>query len=265
MQKVDRRTRTHNSLIADVEFLKNHQLKKEEQITASRNNPSKVFDTLFKQLQNDDSAASILYDHNKDVEKICNALMQNNEIRQKQVLVVASAGKKAGCSQFTLALANELKQYNKRTIVIDANMRSRGFTRFTRMQEEGLGLTDLLAGDAPLWKCLVRLDDSEVFLLERGRQRNNLTRVLLEGHINELLDLFHDLFEFIIVELPPLLSNTSFELWANQGDALIFIDESSKQHDVFLKKLQSQMKAAGLEFWGKSNVPSIEQLEQEAV
>ncbi|KAA3657821.1 MAG: hypothetical protein DWQ10_12420 [Calditrichaeota bacterium] len=241
----------------DLEYLKTHHLKNAERAALFNSNPSKTFYTLYNQLNGGKTKSQLREDDGQDARKISKALIDNSEIRQKQVLIVASAGKNSGCSQFVLSLANELMQYKKRTVVVDANTVSRGFTRFTRKQSDGYGLTDLLAGEAPVWRCIERLDDSEVFLLERGRLRNNLTRILLERNINELLELFHDLFDFIIIELPPLLTNSSFELWSSQGNALLFIDESNGNHDELLHKFQLQMRQAGMEFWGKSTSSNL--------
>ncbi|KAA3616232.1 MAG: hypothetical protein DWQ05_10830 [Calditrichaeota bacterium] len=251
IQKMHETTSEKKNVFADLELLRESYLKRKGHSEILDESATPAFLEIYNQLNDRSNELTDSHDYQQEFKKVVQALILNNEIRSPQVLFVASVGKKAGCSQFVLNLANELKSSHQRTVVIDANIKSRGFTRFTRLHPEGLGLTDLLAGDEPVWKTMNRLDNSEVFLLERGRKRNNAVRVLLERNIAEISDLFADLFEYIIIEVPPLIGNTNLDLWAKKGDAIVLVETLDAKNGDALEQLRTQLNDTEVEFWGK--------------
>ncbi len=233
----------------DLEFLNVYQQTINARVDILQNDPSPPFLNIYDQLYGETFKALEGFGQD-DVAKLITALSTNNEIRPQQTLIVSSMGKMDGCSHFVLNLARALQNYHQRSVIIDANIKSRGFTRFTRRHSEGLGLTDLIAGDAPIWRSLTRLDESEVFLLERGRNRKNAAKLLDENKVAEITELFRDLFNYIIIEVPPLLDESNLQLWAKRGDAIVLIENEAGLHSAKSAQIKEKIEDIGVEFWG---------------
>ena len=234
----------------DLEFLKMYQSSLSERIDVLQNNPTGPFLNLYGQLYGETSFAPEFDESNDEIHKLVRVLAENNEIRPQQTLIISSLGKMDGCSRFVFEVSKALKNLNQRSVIIDANVNSRGFTRLTRKHADGLGLMDLLAGEAPVWRSLSRRDESEVFLLERGRTRLNTTKLLCENSINEMTELFRNLFNYIIIEVPPLLDASNLQLWARSGDAIALIENEDAPYSMELADIQNKIEESGVEFWG---------------
>lgn len=234
----------------DIAYLKLYQSSLADRFEVLQNNPTPSFLNLFDQLYGESNTAPGNDAPNDEVQKLIRALSANNEIRPQQTLILSSMGKIDGCSRFVLHLSHALKSYNQRCIIVDSHLKSRGFTRYTRKHADGLGLTDLLTGETPVWRSLTRLEDSEVFLLERGRNRIDADKLLTLENIRELKALFRNLFNYVIVEVPSFLIENNLQLWAERGDAIALIVNDTSYQSVDLPAIQKNIEESGIEFWG---------------
>jgi receptor protein-tyrosine kinase len=120
-------------------------------------------------------------------------------------IVVTSPSPAEGKSFGAVNLAiSEAQLDNNNVLLIDCDFRRPIVHSYFQMQR-GPGLTDFLQGKAQLEDCIRRVEESNLYLLPAGEAVVNPLELLNRVELKLLLDALPQLFNWLLLDSPPLL------------------------------------------------------------
>lgn len=237
----------------DIAFVQSWQEKYQSRLKLIRLQSSPVFRSIFEQYYgsiNKDEVTKI----DESVDSAANSILGCIEETKSKIVLISSVGDKTGQSQFVLELQKNLhKKSDLRILAIDGHFYSAGFTRFTRFQKTGFGALDLLAGDSPIWSCIVQRKDYS--FLERGRSCNDRESIVQENRVAEMCVLLREFFDIILVDSPSMKASNDLFGWASEGDAAILLYANKENDLVNSDVIEKELEGFGIDVLGYSYAP----------
>ncbi|MBP6733099.1 MAG: polysaccharide biosynthesis tyrosine autokinase [Chromatiaceae bacterium] len=138
------------------------------------------------------------------------------------VLLITGPIAGVGKSFVAVNLAVVLAQAGKRVLLIDADMRKGHLNRLLG-SEPGLGLSEYIAGDAPLDKVVNHFDPTGLDFVGTGARPPNPSELLMHDRLAELLHWGLRTHDFVIVDAPPILAVTDAAVIARHGGAALMV------------------------------------------
>ena len=149
--------------------------------------------------------------------------------RQKlQSIVVASVNPSEGKSVTALNLAWMLAQTDGiKCLIIDSDLRMPSLADYLGIETDK-GLSDVLAGTATLVESIVRLEPSGLYILPGGEARLDVAELISGPRFKEILREARGMFDYIIVDAPPLGIFTDATVLINQADGAILVVRANR-------------------------------------
>lgn len=152
------------------------------------------------------------------------------QIREKlplKRLMVTSALPKEGKSFVTANLGQVMvRQHGRRALIIDADLRSPGMHRHLGAPQSP-GLSDYLLGESDEFSVLQRGPMENLFFLPAGRLVSSASELLGNGRLRLLLQRIEPLFDWIIMDTPPVIPVADSTLLANFCDGVLMVVRSN--------------------------------------
>jgi len=152
------------------------------------------------------------------------------QIREKlplKKLMVTSALPKEGKSFVAANLAQVMvRQHGRRALVIDADLRSPGMHRHLGTQQSP-GLSDYLLGECDEFAILQRGSMPDLFFVPAGRTVTSAPELLSNGRLKLFLQRVEPLFDWIIMDTPPVIPVADSTLVANFCDGILMVVRSN--------------------------------------
>lgn len=144
--------------------------------------------------------------------------------RQKlQSIVVASVNPGEGKSVTALNLAWLLAQTDGiNALIIDSDLRMPSLTDYLGIETDK-GLSDILAGRALLSDSIIKLEPSGLHLLPGGEPRNDVAELISGPTFKEILHQAREMFDYIIIDAPPLGIFTDATVLINHADGALLV------------------------------------------
>jgi capsular exopolysaccharide synthesis family protein len=157
--------------------------------------------------------------------------------RKMQTIVIASAGAGEGKSMTALNLGWLMAQTEGvRTLLIDSDLRHPCLHDYLGI-EAPVGLSDIFSGKATLEDAIIRLEPAGLHLLPGGRARDDVAELLSGPRFTILLEQARKLFDFIIIDAPPLGIFTDATVLINQSDGALLIVRAGKTRYALVDRL----------------------------
>lgn len=168
-------------------------------------------------------------------------VLQAAESDGKRAFVVTSAGMGEGKTLTALNLAWLLGQSDGvSALLIDADLRLPCATGYLGI-ETAFGLSEVLTGETKLTQAIVKLRPSGLHLLPGGAPRQDVAELLSGPRFGRLLEEARQLFDYIIIDAPPLGVFTDANLLMNRADAALFVVRSSVTRYSVVDRLLEQI------------------------
>lgn len=142
-------------------------------------------------------------------------------------LLITSSQPDEGKSTSAFALAGILAKAGKRTLLIDADMRSPSLHKIFELPNKR-GLSNLLAGDDLIDEAVVRLVGQEADYMFAGPIPPNAAELLSGERFAQLLGQLTDKYDHIIFDAPPMLGFADVPLVARTVEGVTFVIEVEK-------------------------------------
>ena len=144
--------------------------------------------------------------------------------RQKlQAIVVASANPSEGKSVTALNLSWLLAQTDGvKALLIDSDLRMPSLTDYLGI-ETNKGLSDVLSGRTTLRESIIRLEPAGLHLLPGGEARSDVAELISGPKFKEILREAREIFDYIIIDAPPLGIFTDATVLINQADGAMLV------------------------------------------
>jgi capsular exopolysaccharide synthesis family protein len=168
-------------------------------------------------------------------------LLQAGENAQMRVFVVTSAGVGEGKTLTALNLAWLLAQTEgMRALIIDSDLRQPCATDYLGI-DAPVGLSEVLGGQAKLEDAIVRLEPAGLYLLPGGKARDDVAELLSGPGYARLLTEVRRMFDYIIIDAPPLGIFTDANVLISRADGALLVVRSGKTRYAIIDKLLEQI------------------------
>jgi len=152
------------------------------------------------------------------------------QIRDKMPLkhlMVTSPLPKEGKSFVIANLAQVLvRQHGRRALVIDADLRAPGLHRHFGASQNP-GLSEYLLGENDEFAVLQRGSMENLFFVPAGRVVSGAPELLMNGRLKLFLQRMEPLFDWILLDTPPVIPVSDATLLANFCDGIVLVVRSN--------------------------------------
>jgi len=152
------------------------------------------------------------------------------QIREKlplKRLMVTSALPKEGKSFVAANLAQVMvRQHGRRVLVIDADLRSPGMHRHLGASQTP-GLSEYLMGECDEFAIMQRGPMDNLFFVAAGRQATGAPELLANGRLKLFLQRVEPLFDWVILDTPPVIPVADSTLLANFCEGVLMVVRSN--------------------------------------
>jgi len=168
-------------------------------------------------------------------------ILQAGEHGQKRTFVVTSAGMGEGKTLTALNLGWLLAQtQGVRALVIDSDLRQPCATDYLAI-DAPRGLSEILGGEMTLREGIVRLDPAGLYLLPGGQARDDVAELLSGPTYANVIAEARRMFDFIIIDAPPLGIFTDANVLIDRADAALMVVRAGKTRYAMVDKLLNEL------------------------
>ena len=182
-------------------------------------------------------------------------LRQIQQTRAVKKVLVTSTIPEEGKTFVAANLAGVLAKRNQRVLLIEGDLR-----RPSLAQQFGLGkisgLGEWLQSNQSIASNIYRLDGPDFWMMPAGAPPANPLELMQSGRLSQLLDQLAPLFEWIIIDSPPLLPLADTTVWQRFADGtLLVVREGTTEKNALQRGIEVLKKSEllGVVLNGSSN------------
>ena len=146
-----------------------------------------------------------------------------------KVIALTSASPSEGKTTTAINLAIALSLAGHKTLFIEADMRRPKLTKYTNLTHRQFGFADLLAlpageiSESQILKASQALGDSGLQVISSGDLPANPSELLNSQNLETILDLSRNMFDYVIIDTPPILAVTDAAIIATKSDGVLVV------------------------------------------
>lgn len=171
-------------------------------------------------------------------------LRTNIEFSRSDVKCVAitSCTANEGKSEISYNLAKSFAQAGKRVLLVDADLRKSVMRRNHKSGKVRLGLSHYLIGRNALEDVICQTDVPNFHMIFAGPVPPNPSELLSGIYFTKLIEASRQMYDFIIIDTPPLGNVIDSAIVAKQCDGVALVLESGAISYRFAQKVLVQLK-----------------------
>lgn len=180
-----------------------------------------------------------------------NVLYLNIEGKCKKIAVTSAiSGEGKTTISSNLALTIAMNAENKRVLLIDTDMRKPRISQIFSI-EEAHGLSEYLAGidEKPNF---VETNDKKITILTSGSTNVNPTKLISSNRMNQLFEMCNDLFDYVIVDTPPINIVSDALLLHDKVNGYIISVKANRSNTAALDECINKLQSVNAEIFGIS-------------
>ena len=182
--------------------------------------------------------------------KTLRANLQFSGKNNKVVLLTSSYGDE-GKSDISFNLARELGKAGKKVLLIDADIRKSVYKTRYDIQESTNGLSQYLSGLVEkIDEVVYKTNYENLYMILAGPYAPNPSEILGDEQFGQLLKAARQVFEYVIVDTPPLGTVVDAAVIAQYCDGAIMVIESGATSYRICEKVKVQLEKAGCKVLG---------------
>lgn len=166
-----------------------------------------------------------------------------------KVLQVTSPAAGDGKSTLAINLATSLAQSGKRTVLVEADFRRPKVHKLTGVANE-VGFADVLRGELTLPEVVQNTYVPDFFVIPCGKRPKNPAELLAKAEFSAELEKLRDMFDYVIVDTPPVLAVTDPCGVAAQVDGTIVCMRLSRHTRDLGRRTIEQLRDVGATITG---------------
>lgn len=154
-------------------------------------------------------------------------------------IVVTSASPAEGKTFTALNLALAQAQLESPVLIADLDLR-RPVIHNMLQCDKAPGFSDFLLAERPLEDCVRRIEGTNLYFMPAGTQVRNPLELLNMRQVKYTIDAFRKVFNWVILDTPPLLFSADANLLATLTDGtLIVVRIGSTTYDNVIRAMQT--------------------------
>ena len=160
---------------------------------------------------------------------------------RKRAFVITSANMGEGKTLTAVNLAWLLAQTDGATaLIIDADLRNPCAAEYLGVDAD-CGLSEVLTGETKLTQAIIKLNPSGLHVLPGGSRREDVAELLSGPRFSNLLEEARKLFDYIIIDAPPLGIFTDANLLISRADAAVLVLRAGSTRYSVVDRLLEQI------------------------
>jgi capsular exopolysaccharide synthesis family protein len=164
-------------------------------------------------------------------------VLHAGERRKMQAFVITSAGIMEGKTLTAVNLSWLLAQTDGvSALLIDGDLRNPCAADYLGL-DAPTGLSEVLAGEASLSEAIIRLEPAGLHLLPGGSARDDVAEILSGPRFLSVLKEVRRMFDYVIIDAPPLGIFTDASVLINRADAALVVARAGKTRYAALERL----------------------------
>ena len=168
-------------------------------------------------------------------------ILQAGERDGKRSFVITSANMGEGKTLTAVNLAWLLAQTDGSTaLIIDADLRHPCAAEYLGIAESR-GLSEVLTGETKLTEAIIKLNPVGLHLLPGGARREDVAELLSGPRFSRLLEEARQLFDYIIIDAPPMGVFTDASVLISRADAAVIVLRAGSTRYAVLDRLLEQV------------------------
>src|SRR5215207_4651085 len=164
-------------------------------------------------------------------------VLHAGERRKMQTFVITSAGVMEGKTLTAINLSWLLAQTDGvKALLIDGDLRNPSAAEYLGL-DAPTGLSEVLAGEARLEEAIIKLEPAGLHILPGGSARDDVAEILSGPRFLSLLKEVRRMFDYVIIDAPPLGIFTDATVLINRADAALVVARAGKTRYAALERL----------------------------
>jgi capsular exopolysaccharide synthesis family protein len=147
---------------------------------------------------------------------------RRKETQLRKLLVTSTIpeeGKSVVSANLSCALAAGTRQ---KVLLVGGDIRRPSLDRVFGVQT-GPGLCELLEGGQNLASCIYQVKETGIWLLPSGTIKGNALEILQSNKLPVLMDQLVALFDWVVIDSPPILPLADTSVWARLADGILLV------------------------------------------
>ncbi len=167
-----------------------------------------------------------------------------------KTILVTSTHENEGKSTIATELSKSLSDINKKTLLIDADMRKSVILRHNLKNQGVLGLSEYLSGQAEFNEVLYETQIPQFNVIFSGRFPPNPVELLSSGTFAELLEFATKNYDYVVIDSPPLAPVIDASVISSycDGAVLVISQDKIRINEAIIAK--EQLKKSGCKILG---------------
>lgn len=167
-----------------------------------------------------------------------------------KVIVLTSSRENEGKSTISAEIAKSMAEANKKTLLIDADMRKSVMFRRNSVSQDFYGLSEFLSAQAELDKVLYNTQNPLFDVIFSGHYPPNPVELLSSERFNMLVHDAREIYDYVIIDSPPLGSVIDSAVIATQCDGSIIVITLGKITVKEGLEVKTQLEKSGCKILG---------------
>lgn len=170
-------------------------------------------------------------------------MLSSLDMPRKTILVTSSVpGEGKTTVAINLALANA---QTKSTLLIDCDLRRSRVGKSLGLDSTQKGVTNLVAGTAPMSECMTMLKDTGLMVMPVGDLPPNPLELLMSQRFQDALRMLGEHFEVIVIDSPPVELVSDALVLAPQVTCVAYVVRAMRTPVPLIRKNMTQLQRAG--------------------
>ena len=173
----------------------------------------------------------------------------SNVDQNTKTILVTSSDKNEGKTTTVSNLAVSFANLNKKVLLIDCDLRNASIHKMFRLNNI-YGLTDILAKDKAVDKCIQKTELENLYVLTAGAIPPNPAEILSSEKMKNLIEDLKNIYDYIFIDTPPIGLVTDAGVLSSFIDGVVLVVKSESVEKKYLEETKKKLDAVDARILG---------------
>ena len=166
-----------------------------------------------------------------------------------KTILVTSSDKNEGKTTTVSNLAVSFANLNKKVLLIDCDLRNASIHKMFKINNI-YGLTDILAKDRAVDKCIQETELENLYVLTAGAIPPNPAEILSSEKMKNLIEDLKNIYDYIFIDTPPIGLVTDAGVLSSFIDGVVLVVKSESVEKKYLEETKKKLDAVDARILG---------------
>ena len=173
----------------------------------------------------------------------------SNVDQNTKTILVTSSDKNEGKTTTVSNLAVSFANLNKKVLIIDCDLRNPSIHKMFKINNI-YGLTDILAKDRAVDKCIQETELENLYVLTAGATPPNPAEILSSEKMKNLIEDLKNIYDYIFIDTPPIGLVTDAGVLSSFIDGVVLVVKSESVEKKYLEETKKKLDAVDARILG---------------